>query len=123
MITNQTLWDEYVEKNQDHYGKGCVDTARRVMELLDTPSGLWGLASDSLDIHALIDRASEEAGASGLTGFMAGCVAHMVTTCHEHGEAFKKLWNKAHAMTPEDENREGVINPALLTIETSKDLT
>lgn len=78
-------WKEQVEKNKDDYGKACVDVARRVMEILDE--------GGDFDCHKIICRADEEVKAGGITGFMAGCVAQMVSHFHERGEDFRKKWS------------------------------
>ena len=103
-IINQEKWDIYVSKNKDSYGKACVDTARRVMEILDEEK--------DFDTHEIIGRADKEVEAGGLTGFMAGAVAEMISICYSRGDEFKKKWNKDWG----DENNKGVINPAILTI-------
>ena len=76
-ITDQKSWDEWVTSNTDSYGKRCVDVARRVMELLDE--------QDEFDTHKIICQADEDVKAGGITGFMAGAVASMVSTCHIRG--------------------------------------
>jgi len=97
-------WENCVKINEDDYGKACVDVAREVMVKLD--------ADEVFDAHQIICDADKSAGVDGLTGFMAGCVAQMVSRCHSRGEEFKVAWNLTH--TPEP--RDGVINPAILTI-------
>ena len=104
MIVNQEKWDSYVGKNNDPYGKACVDTARKVMEYLDK--------EQNFDCHDLICRADDEVKAGGLTGFMAGTVASMVSQFHSRGQEFKEKWNKGYGSN----EKEGVINPALITI-------
>ena len=104
-IINQKKWNNLVEKNKDSYGKACVDTARKVMEYLDKEK--------NFDCHDLICRADKEVNAGGLTGFMAGVVASMVSQLHSRGEEFRKKWNKDYGV---DENKEGIVNPALITI-------
>ena len=47
---------------------------------------------------------------------MAGIISLMIVQCHSRGEEWKKKWNKEWG----DENREGVINPAVLEIERYK---
>lgn len=54
----------------------------------------------------------------------AGCVASMVSKCHSRGEEFRKKWNIDNQIQTEGEkaNKEGgVLNPALLTIDTPVD--
>jgi len=51
-------------------------------------------------------------GGGGITGFMAGCVAGMVSQCHSRGEEFRKKWNESYGA----KDAKGTINPALVTI-------
>lgn len=102
-ITNQEKWNEWVNKNEDSYGKACVDTARRVMEILDK--------EQEFDTHEIICRADKEVGAKGLTGFMAGAVAQMVVECHSRGEEFQQKWNTTFGY-----KGTGIVNPAIVTV-------
>lgn len=104
-LKDETAWNEWVQNNQDPYGGACIKVARRVMELLDD-----GREFDASDI---INQADKETNAGGITGFMAGAVAQMVSVCHVRGDEFKQKWNEY--WNPAD-TREGVINPALITI-------
>ena len=109
-------WNSWVEKNKDPYGKACVDVARRVMEILDEV--------EEFDTHAIICLADDEVKAGGITGFMAGCVASMVSHCHSRGEEFRRKWNLDNQLQDEGEraNEEGgVLNPALLNLSFSED--
>jgi len=106
-------WKEMEAKNVDPYGKACVDVAREVMKLLsedDTPLH-EGYHPDKNTPHGLICLAEKNIDAGGITGFMAGCVAQMVSKFHERGEEFRIIWN-GEAKT------DGVVNPALITIST-----
>ena len=107
-IIKKEDWKKSVDNNQDDYSKCCVDVARRVMEILDK--------ENEFDPHAIITQADEDIKAGGITGFMAGCVAQMVSHCHSRGEEFRKLWNKDVGSVTGQEDSEGVLNPALLTI-------
>jgi hypothetical protein len=102
-ITNQAEWDKWVASNTDPYGKACVDVAREVMNILDR--------GKSFDPHQIVCDADNAVKAGGITGFMAGAVAQMVSTCHSRGNEFKKAWN--HQYDKENE-RDGVINPAII---------
>ena len=91
-MINEEKWNAWVEKNTDPYGGACVKVARRVMELLDedkTPLHN-GYHPDIHTAHGLICKADDDTNAGGITGFMAGCVAQMVTECHERGDEFRK---------------------------------
>jgi hypothetical protein len=82
------------------------------MEILDEQLG-------DFDTHKLISRADRESNAGGITGFMAGCVAQMISRCHSRGEEFRRKWNKDNQIHDEGEKANesgGVINPAILNI-------
>ena len=81
-ITNQEEWDNAVKVNDEPYGKACVDVARRVMEILDE--------GNDFDCHEIIYQADRDTKTGGITGFMAGCVANMVSVCHSRGEEFRR---------------------------------
>ena len=113
-ITKQQEWDNCVEINKDFYGKACVDVARQAMKILDEEP-------DDFDTHKLICRADDESGAGGITGFMAGCVAQMISRCHSRGEEFRCKWNRGNQISDEGEKANksgGILNPAILHIET-----
>ena len=113
-VTKQKEWDEAVKINKDPYGKCCVDVARQVMKILDDELG-------EFDPHTIICRADDETKAGGITGFMAGCVASMVSQCHSRGEEFRRKWNKDNQIQDEGDKANengGILNPAVLNIET-----
>lgn len=110
-ITNQEVWKEYEEKNKDAYGKCCVDVARRVMEILDE--------GNDFDHHQIICQADDDIKAGGITGFMASCVASMVSLCHSRGEEFRRKWNLGNQIKDEGEKANksgGILNTAILNI-------
>lgn len=110
-LKDEKAWAEWVESNQDSYGKACVDVARRVMELLDE--------ANNFDTHQIICQADDDIEAGGITGFMAGYVAKMVSQCHERGEEFRVAWNSDNQIGDEGDKAnegDGILNPALLTI-------
>jgi hypothetical protein len=105
-------WQKCQDINDDPYGKAIVDVVRKAMELLDQEE------DTPIDPHALITRAEEAAGADGITGYMAGCVAGIISQCHSRGKEFNSAWNKSYGV---EEETEGTVNPALVTIEVSED--
>lgn len=113
-IINEEKWNTWVNNNTDPYGKACVDVARRVMELLDEyPENDAGY-----DCHRLICQADKDVGAGGITGFMAGCAAQIVSECHSRGPQFRAKWN--YQLAGEDGDfvtqAGSTINPAMITI-------
>ncbi len=110
-IIKQEDWDSWVEKNKDPYGKCCVDVARKVMEILD--------GGKEFDTHKIITQADNDIDAGGITGFMSGCIASMVSHCHSRGEEFRLAWNKDNQIGNEGDKAnegKGVLNPALLNL-------
>jgi hypothetical protein len=111
-IIKQQDWDLWVTNNTDPYGKAIVDVAREVMRLLDEREG-------DFDTHKIICEADDNIKMGGITGFMAGCVAQMVSHCHSRGEEFRRKWNVDNQIRDEGEKANesgGVLNPAVLTI-------
>lgn len=120
-MKDEKTWASYVEKNKDPYGACCVNVAKRVMELLDedkTPLH-EGYHPDINTPHGLICKADRDIEAGGITGFMAGCVASMVSDCHERGEEFRRVWNRDVQINDEGDKaneKGGILNPALVNI-------
>jgi len=111
-IVKMEEWNHQVKINDDPYGGACVKVAQRVMEILDEEPG-------EFDCHKIICRADDEANDGGITGFMAGCVASMVSEVHSRGKEFREKWNIDNQIGTEGEkaNKKGtVLNPALLTL-------
>lgn len=102
-LKNEQLWDSYVEKNKDPYGGCCIRIAQKIMEKLDE--------NKPFDASNLISEVDDE----GITGFMAGAIASMVSQCHERGDEFRKSWNKDYGVKSES----GTVNPAIITIKTN----
>ena len=93
-MKNEILWNEYVEKNNDPYGKACIDVAREVMILLDNDKTALkkGYYPDIHTAHGMICEVDKKIKAGGITGFMADCVSLMIRDCHERGEEFMKSY-------------------------------
>lgn len=114
-LKDEAAWMKFVENNQDAYGGDCVKVARRVMEILDE--------DQTFNCHEIICLANKESEAGGITGFMAGCVASMVSACHERGEEFRRQWNSDNQIGNEGDKANdegGVLNPALLVVGNGK---
>lgn len=104
-------WQECQDNNTDPYGNACIMVARRVMEILDN--------GEPFDCDAIISQADKESGAGGITGFMAGAVASIVSNVHVRGDDFRRQWNLAIQINDEGEKANksgGILNPALLNI-------
>lgn len=114
-IVDEAKWKASEAKNEgDEYSKHIVDTAREVMAELDSRGDK---PVEAKDTHGIVVEAGKKATGtdqSGLSGFQAGAVAHMVVTHHSRGKEFKDAWNEANGVKPT--TRGGVANPALATI-------
>ena len=112
-IVDEALWAKWRKNNDDPYGGCYIKVAAEVMRLLDERSGQF-------DAHKLVCEADDNIKAGGITGFMAGAVAAMVSGCHSRGEEFRKAWNVSMQLGDEgdeaNKRKNAVLNPALVTI-------
>jgi len=111
-ITDSQKWNDYVSKNNDSYGGCCVNVAREVMRLLDEQPAV------DFDPATLITQADTNVKAGGITGFMAGAVAHMVSVCHSRGKEFQEKWNVKYQIGDEGKKATetgATLNPALMS--------
>ena len=113
MIENKEAWDDMVKKNDDPYGKACMDVARESMRMLDEDEAY----KTEINCHKMLCAADKTVKAGGITGFMAGCVAGMIGQVHSRGNEFRLAWNKEHGVE-EEKAKGGTVNPAIMTIET-----
>jgi len=111
-MKHEDEWNNTVEINsKDGYGTACVNVARRVMEILDE--------NKEFDTHKIICQADDDTKAGGITGFMSGCVAQMVSKHSDRGEEFMRKWNGDTQIGDEGDKaseKGAVLNPALLNI-------
>ena len=109
-IIDAAGWKKWEDNNTDPYGKCCVDIARKVMTILDERPG-------DFDCNALISEGEKACGEDGITGFMAGAIAAMVSKCHSRGDEFRRKWNLDTGDEGRKANTAGtVLNPALLCV-------
>lgn len=85
----------------DPYSFACVEVTIKVIK--------------ALDAGKTVKEAHDEMYGAGLSGFMAGEVAGMVSHFHERGDEFRKFWNEKFGVT-EEKAKGGVVNPALVTL-------
>ena len=99
-----SLWVEAANKNtNDDYSKAAYEAAVIWMEALSKEADL-----EDFDWFPDVD----------LTGFLAGAAANTVWSFHSRGDEFKDAWNKFNGV---EEEREGVINPAILVMKDAGD--
>lgn len=119
-LKDEKSWKDWEEKNQDPYGKACVDYARDWMEAMDNALS----ASDSLPEEIVPQIYQEcEPKDHGITGNMYGCAVEMVSRCWKHGEIVRKAHNIKWQIGNEGERAnesDKVLNPAIINIGTSE---
>ena len=113
-LVKQEEWQKQVDINTDPYGGCVVKVAGEVMRRLDLPE------YKEFNTHKIICDAEHGIGEEGITGFMAGCIAQIVSHCHSRGEEFRQKWNLENGLSKESGEKAnkdgGVINPAILEL-------
>jgi len=112
-LSDQEGWQKCQDNNQDGYGGACVAVAYHAMKVLDDPE------YKITDPHKLICDADNKAETGGITGYMAGAAASMISGCHKRGDEFRRIWNGDVAIGDEGDKANesgGILNPALLNI-------
>ena len=70
------------------------------------------MAKHSKTVAEIAKSASHTADIEGITGFIYGCAVSVLADCWKYGEELHKWYNKEWGQ----EDTDGVVNPALLTI-------
>lgn len=104
-------WEQWVEVNsKDPYSLCVVTYASR-----------WGKYMQHLmekynkTVVDIAENASHVSDIEGITGFMYGCAVSILSQCWKYGEELRKWHNKEWGQ----EDTDGVVNPAVLTIATN----
>lgn len=108
-IADEAIWQDYKSKNQDGYGGGVISYAERWARLMQVE-----IASGK-KLEDVADATSHEADTHGITGFMYGAAVHTLASSWKHGDQLRKWHNKQYGV---DENTEGTVNPAIITVGT-----
>lgn len=99
------LKEEYIAM----MGKNCLDGYS------------FGVVQAAVSVMGALDQGKTPAEANdamkgmGISGFMAGCVAEIVSKYHIRGDEFRLFWNEYWGVG-EDKANGGVVNPAIVTI-------
>ena len=104
-------YKEWYDINLDPYGHACFTYAERWAEMLEE---IIDRSSDS-PARVIIDNAKQlsyKADTEGITGAMYGMAVAILSQCWEYGEELRKWYNKEY-----DYDGDGVINPAVMTID------
>ena len=108
----------YVAKNQDPYGSGVIRFSNRWAELMEDQ-----LSTAGQNLKDIAQSASEAADTEGISGFMYGCAVSELAYFWQYGEELRRWHNLRTQIRHEGEKANesgGVLNPALLTIQTER---
>ena len=115
---DQKRWDEWFAQQKDDYSKEIFRYAERWANLMESAIGSGAVLAN------IAEKTSREADTSGITGFMYGAAASVLSQTWEHGEELRLWHNLKTQMGNEGEkaNEKGtVLNPALLSIGEAED--
>lgn len=121
-LRDQKEFDDWKakQKNDDPmaeaYGMECFYYAERWADLMEAEME----ANPDVEFAELAKRTSHEADTEGLTGFMYGMAVSILSKCWVNGELLRRWHNGKYGVKPEDD-KGGVVNPAILTINTGDD--
>lgn len=87
-IRNHTRWQEYVDANQEDYGRAVIEYAARWAALMESHLAV----GEALEEFAC--ATSHEADTEGITGFMYGAAITTLAECWRHGEALRRWHNR-----------------------------
>ena len=106
----EVLYKEWLDNNQDSYGRACFTYAERWATMLEHL--IESSTSDPMKVIVQnAERLSHEADVEGITGFMYGCAVSILSHCWEYGEELRKWHNKEYSY-----DGDGVVNPAIISI-------
>jgi hypothetical protein len=108
-VINQQVYDSWKAKNSDPYGSATFRYAEKWADMMEEKIE----AGEKLDDIA--DKLSHDADVEGITGFMYGCAVSILSQCWQFGEDLR-VWHNAQY----NHNGSGVVNPAILTVETKE---
>jgi len=110
-------WIKTLQNNSDDYGAAGVAYAERWANYMEV------LMKQGAALEDIAERASREANVEGITGFMYGCAVSVLSQVWKHGEELRK-WSNLKTQVGDEgvkaNESGGVLNPALLSIDTKQ---
>ena len=104
--TSKSEWEKCKRANTEDYGKAIISYATLWIQYMEYLTKRYGMS-----ISKIWNECSNLADIEGVTGFMYGAAASMISRVWKHGEEFRKLYNSKWGYYGE-----GTVNPAVLTI-------
>ena len=78
-LTNEAMWNEFVDKNRDFYGNGIIDYAERWAKLVQY------YISNGQTFLECVELSSNEADTEGISGFMFGASVSILYQTWKYG--------------------------------------
>ncbi|MEJ7829413.1 MAG: hypothetical protein WKF91_14480, partial [Segetibacter sp.] len=107
VLHSNSDWELGKEKNTDSYGACIYEYAEGWAKLMQVE------ILEGKKVEDVAEKTSHEMGFLGITGFMYGSAVSILSQCWKHGERLRKWHNKKYGV---DEDKKGVVNPAVLTL-------
>lgn len=107
-IVNQELYNDWVGKNKDSYGRAVILFAERWVTAMEEKISE---KTTTEDFAKIAKEESYKADTDGITGFMYGGAVSFLVQTWKYGEHLRKWHNGEY-----NYEGEGVVNPAVLVI-------
>lgn len=111
-IVDETKWQEYIDANQNEYGKLTFEFLARWANLMEQRM------ADGAELEDIADETLREADTVGITGNVYACAVQTLGDVWEHGERLRS-WSNAQWLDEDDAKRYdeagAVFNPAVMT--------
>lgn len=114
-LKDKAGWNKAVKANSDGYEKGVIDYAERWANLMEKNIRAGKKLAD------IAKQTSHDADIDGITGFMYGAAVSTLAQVWKYGEELRRWSNLDLQIHDEGERANesgGVLNPALMTIQT-----
>ena len=108
-------WEEGLSKNQDPYGNAVYKFAS------EWATGMEKSIASGESIEECARRVSHEVDDEGITGYMYGAAASMLSVLWVHGEDLR-IWHNIDTQIGDEGEKAnesgGVLNPAIMSLNT-----
>lgn len=109
-FSDKQAYDDWKAKNTDPYGACCFEYAEGWAKLMQAE------IRNGKHVKDVAKDTSYQMNFLGITGLMYGMAVSILAKCWRHGEELRKWHNGEYGQ----EDSEGVVNPAMITISTKK---
>lgn len=108
-LSDKEKFESWKANNTDAYGNAIFEYAILWAQLMQQE------LSKGKTIDECADKASHDADTDGITGYMYGAAAAILSECWKYGQELRVWHNKKY-----EYEGDGIVNPAILTIDTDK---